>query len=370
MRTALLAITSMALLAACAEQPEPAAEVAADIEAGRARSNAECAGCHGPDGTGMAPGIPHLAGQPQAYLLDSLRAYRDGTRTHAALRDLASHMTDQDLVNLAGFYASLPPATVEGAAHAAQTSYEQGEALAQTCTECHGENGNSTTPGVPSLAGQQPLYFIAATQAYLHGIREMSGMEETLRGMSKTEIEKLALYYASQVPLPRDDAPAGDPVAGEPLSASCGGCHGANGVSHDAATPSLAGQDPDYLYNATRAYRGHVRQHDVMFGDKTDEDIRNIAAFYASQVSRAAEDKPMSAETLTDSCDRCHAPGLVNPSMTVPNLNGQDRDYLIMALRAYRDGRRTSSVMHKMSLPYSETMIEAVADYYAHRAPE
>jgi cytochrome c553 len=56
--------------------------------------------------------------------------------------------------------------------------------------------------------------------------------------------------------------------------------------------------------------------------------------------------------------------------MATPNLNGQNRDYLIMALRAYRDDKRESSVMHKMSLPYSDTMIEAVATHYANRAPE
>ena len=107
-----------------------------------------------------------------------------------------------------------------------------------------------------------------------------------------------------------------------------------------------------------------------MFGDKSDEDIQNIAAFYATQVSQAAEDEPMSAQKVTRSCDRCHAPGIENPAMVVPNLNGQDRDYLIMALRAYRDDKRHSSMMHKMSLPYSDTMIEGVASFYAHRIPE
>jgi len=369
MKNLLLSITGLLILTACVQEQAPLAPTA-DIEAGKAIANADCSGCHGPDGTGAAPGIPHLAAQPQAYLLGSLQAYKSGTRTHAALKDLASHMNEADLLNVAGFYASLPPASSNGLHRSAMTSYEEGEAIAAVCIVCHGENGNSTTPGVPSIAGQQPLYFIAATQAYLHGIREISTMEETLRGLSKTDIEKLALYYASQTPLPREKPPFGDPIAGEPLSASCGGCHGANGISHDAATPSLAGQDPQYLLNATAAYRGHVRQHDVMFGDKSDEDIQNIAAFYATQVSRAAEDEPMSAEKVTRSCDRCHAPGIENQAMVVPNLNGQDRDYLIMALRAYRDDKRQSSMMHKMSLPYSDTMIEGVASFYANRNPE
>ncbi len=369
MNKVLLGIVAIAALTACVQEQAPIPEPVADVDAGMAIANSECAGCHSQDGTGAAPGIPHLAAQTRDYLLGSLEAYKAGTRMHAALRDLTSNMSDTDLLNVAGFYASLPPASAKGLHQSALTSYEQGEAIAVVCVDCHGENGNSTTPGVPSIAGQQPLYFIAATQAYLHGIREIASMEETLRGLSKIDIEKLALYYASQIPLPREDAHFGDPIAGEPLSASCGGCHGANGVSHDAATPSLAGQDPVYLVNATQAYRGHVRQHDVMFGDKSDEDIRNIAAFYATQVSRAAEDEPMSAQKLTKSCEHCHAPGIENPAMAVPNLNGQDRDYLIMALRAYRDDKRQSSMMHKMSLPYSDTMIEEVASFYANRQP-
>jgi cytochrome c553 len=370
MKNILVGFAGIIILAACMQEQAQVAEPKADLAAGKAVAESDCVGCHGSDGRGAAPGIPHLAAQPEGYLLGSLQAYKAGTRTHAALRDLTSHMTDDDLLNIAGYYASLPPVVVDDPGNGSMTSYEEGEAIAATCVECHGEGGNSVMPGVPSLAGQQPLYFIAATQAYLHGIRKMSGMEETLRGLSKTDIEKLALYYASQSPAAREAPEFGDPAAGEPLSAQCGGCHGANGVSHDAATPSLAGQDFQYLVKATQAYRGHVRQHDVMFGDKTDEDIENIAAYYSVQQSRAAEDEPMSAQKLTRSCDRCHGPGVENPSMAIPNLNGQDRDYLIMALRAYRDDKRASSMMHKMSLPYSDTMIEGVATFYSNRAPE
>jgi cytochrome c553 len=51
--------------------------------------------------------------------------------------------------------------------------------------------------------------------------------------------------------------------------------------------------------------------------------------------------------------------------MAIPKISGQDRDYLVMALRAYRDDRRESSMMHKMSLPYSDSVIDSVAAFYA-----
>lgn len=363
-----LGLVAMMALAGCVQEQEPV-EAAADINAGKALAEAHCAACHGVDGRGTAPGIPHLAAQAEEYLSEALHNYREGSRMHAALRDLTSHMDDAELRNVAGFYASLPP--VERPAGEPESStlspYERGEALAAACVECHGEKGVSTTPGVPSLAGQQPLYFIAATQAYLHGIRDMGTMESSLRALTGQDIEKMALYFASQEPVQREAPEVGDPVAGEPLSAQCGGCHGAEGHSRDAATPSLAGQDAVYLANAAKAYRGHVRHHDVMFADRSDREIEDIAAFYSVQTPTAAELEPTTAEKLVANCDRCHGPGVDNPALVIPNINGQDEAYLLIALRAYRDDRRHSSMMHKMSLPYSNTMIEAVASVYSRR---
>jgi cytochrome c553 len=68
---------------------------------------------------------------------------------------------------------------------------------------------------------------------------------------------------------------------------------------------------------------------------------------------------------LVEKCDRCHGAGVEQPTLIVPKISGQERAYLINALRAYRDGKRGSSMMHNMSLPYSETLIESVASFYA-----
>jgi cytochrome c553 len=282
---------------------------------------------------------------------------------------MTAHMSDAEIRNVAAYYASLAPladTSADGAA-AVVSPYEQGAALAADCAGCHGADGNSQIPGTPSLAGQQPLYFAAAVRAYLSGLREVSTMEHTLRGLSSLDVENLALYYASQTPAGREAPAVGDPAAGEPLSAQCGGCHGAHGVSHDAATPTLAGQDAEYLVAATTAYRDHTRHHDVMLAERSDQDIENIAAFYAVQESRAAEEGRTGAEELIERCDRCHGSDIENAAMAVPKIAAQDRDYLARALRAYRDDRRESSMMHRMTLPYSDTLIETVAAEYASR---
>jgi len=369
MRYLLLTALVPVLLTGCTDRPAAPTQPAADLIAGRSLAEANCGGCHDLRGRGAAPGIPHLAAQAEEYLLDSLQAYREGRRFHAALQDMTAHMSDAEIRNVAGYYASLAPLedTTGGDPTGMLSPYEQGAALAGPCGACHGADGNSQIPGTPSLAGQQPLYFAAAVRAYLSGLRDVPTMEHTLRGLSKLDVENLALYYASQTPARREAPAVGDPEAGEPLSAQCGGCHGAHGVSHDAATPTLAGQDAEYLATATSAYRDHTRHHDVMLAERSDQDIENIAAFYAVQESRAAEDGRTGARELIDRCDRCHGGDIDNAAMAVPKIGGQDQDYLARALRAYRDDRRESSMMHKMTLPYSDTLIETVASEYASR---
>jgi cytochrome c553 len=363
--------TILAALVGCTDRPEPPSAPAADLVAGKSLAEANCAGCHDLSGRGAAPGIPHLAAQVNDYLLDSLRAYREGRRFHAALQDMTAHMSAEEIRNVAAYYSSLPPledALRTTAQESMASPYQQGEAAAVSCGTCHGADGNSQISGTPSLAGQQPLYFAAAVRAYLSGLRDIPEMEHSLRGLSKIDVENMALYYASQTPAKRAPPAVGDPRAGEPLSAQCGGCHGAHGVSHDAATPSLAGQDAQYLVNATRAYRDQTRHHDVMLADSSDQAIEDIAAFYAVQESKAAEDGRASAQELIDKCDRCHGSDIDNVDTVMPKIGGQDREYLARALRAYRDDRRESSMMHKMTLPYSDTMIEAISSEYASRS--
>ena len=341
---------------------------AADINAGKTIADRDCKGCHGLNGGGAAPAIPHLAAQRESYLLASLNAYKEGKRTHAALKDMAGHMSEADLRNLAAYYASLPPVANASAKDARLVfPYDRGKTVAAACTKCHSEDGNSKIPGIPSLAGQQPLYFVAAIQEYLHAERKTAPMHAMLGRMSKLDRESVALYFASQTPAQRAAPAVGDAAAGEPLSAVCGGCHGPHGVSTDATTPNLAGQDGRYLVDAIKAYRTTRKRESMRLyvTGLSDKEIGNIAAFYAVQKSRPAEKGQTFIQDLAEKCNRCHGAGADTSAMAVPKISGQDRDYLVMALRAYRDDRRESSMMHKMSLPYSDTVIESIASLYA-----
>lgn len=364
-------------LTGCSGKQEPARQAAADtqaapdIAAGKAIAEHQCKGCHGMDGKGVAPAIPTLAAQRMGYLVQSLKEYEEGKRTHAALKDMATHMSDADMRNVAAYYASLPAIVNTSVTREDLLSpYERGKAYARECAGCHGEDGNSKTPGTPTLAGQQPHYLVTAIQEYHRGDRE-GPMNSILRSASRLELESLALYFASQTPAVRAAPSFGNPAAGEPLSAMCGGCHGSHGVSTDAATPSLAGQDGEYLLHAIHGYkttrRNAIMQRQVT--GLTDKDIENIAAFYVVQKSKPAEQGKDLVQNLAAKCDRCHENPRENPALEVPVLNSQDREYLVMALRAYRDGRRASSAMHLMSLPISDVVIDSLASVYASRKP-
>jgi cytochrome c553 len=364
-----LGLTTVALTGCGEKAPQQAAPDKPDVAAGKAIAETTCVGCHGLDGKGATGDIPNLAAQAEKYLVDSLHAYKEGKREHAALKDMTTPMSDADMRNVAAYYAGQPPLPVS-AEQQMISPYEKGESASGACATCHGKDGNSTQPGTPSLAGQQPTYFVNAVQAYRDGKRQMIEGKKVamLSAMNQVDVEAMALYYASQTPAQRTAPKAGDPKKGEPLSAECGSCHGAAGVSSKADIPSLAGQDALYLTNAIKAYRGTARQQEDMhrfLGKVSDADIASIAAYYSVQASKAAEGERLSIQDLAAKCDRCHGPGVENAAIVYPKIHGQNKGYLVKSLRYYRDNSRDSSMMHNMSSPYSEAVIDAIAAWYA-----
>ncbi len=360
------------LLIGCTDGTESSAKqlarqlTAADVSAGLVIAERYCQTCHGLDGKGVAAGIPHLAAQRAPYMLESVKDYAEGRRTHAVLRDLMGQLGDADVRNVVAYYASRKPVTNVLGSDIAQSHYEQGRKHAAACAKCHGEDGNSNIPGTPTLAGQQPQYLAAAIQEYHQGNRTQGTMRSMLRGSDRLELENLALYFAAQTPVRRSAQARGGSAAGALLSVRCGGCHGARGVSNDTATPSLAGQDFAYLVKTIRSYRTSRRNWGMQrfVAGLDDRNIDDIAAFYVAQTPKAAERVPSSTQEMAEQCNRCHDRN-EDAAVVTPRLRGQDKDYLAMALRAYRDGRRESSTMHNMSFPYSNAIIDTLANWYA-----
>ena len=70
---------------------------------------AVCAACHGPKGISINPLWPSLAGQQEAYLAKQIKEFRDGVRVEATMQPFVANLTDQEVADLAAYYASLSP---------------------------------------------------------------------------------------------------------------------------------------------------------------------------------------------------------------------------------------------------------------------
>jgi len=91
-------------LAAWAQAPAPVGNPAAG-----AQKNQMCAGCHGIDGWRTAfpevYSVPRIGGQHEAYLVKALQQYKSGDRSHPSMRAIAAALSDQDMADLAAYYA-------------------------------------------------------------------------------------------------------------------------------------------------------------------------------------------------------------------------------------------------------------------------
>ncbi|MDN5510233.1 MAG: cytochrome c4, partial [Pseudomonas sp.] len=137
--------------------------VKGDATAGQAKA-AVCGACHGPDGNSPAPNFPKLAGQGERYLSKQMHDIKDGKRTVLEMTGLLTNLNDQDLADLAAYFASQ-----KGSVGAADPKLvARGEQLFRggnlekglpACTGCHSPNGaGNAAAGFPHLSGQHATY--------------------------------------------------------------------------------------------------------------------------------------------------------------------------------------------------------------------
>jgi len=101
MKRTLLTVVLVASLAAVGT-----AQAAGDIQAGKTKV-ALCVGCHGANGQGVPPTNPALAGKTEDQLVQAMKDYKSGKRDNAVMKTFAAQLSDQDIANLAAYYASL-----------------------------------------------------------------------------------------------------------------------------------------------------------------------------------------------------------------------------------------------------------------------
>lgn len=347
---------------------------AGDVAEGRRVAESACVRCHGASGISTTRGVPHIASQRAGYLHAQLRAYQKGARPQSPMAGAVKFLRDDALVNVAAYYASLePPKPAAGIkAPADADPLQAGKAAAAACGSCHGEAGVTGIAGMPSLAGFDPKSFAAAMLAYKGGERKNDMMKPLAAAMSDAAIANVALYYALLKPERAKTPAVGDAAAGKRAAAACGGCHGETGVSTIPGTPSLAGQDAQYLAAATQAYRDGSRRDETMKAPAAALDeraLRDVAAYYAAQAPQPpAVRRPLSLAEWTERCDRCHGVGGNSIEPLIPALAAQRADWLEAALEAYRKGERKSSAMAAMSSLLGEADVKTLAAHYARQS--
>lgn len=197
---------------------------------------------------------------------------------------------------------------------------------------------------------------------------------------------------ASALPAP----PRGNPLLGREKidSERCQECHGIDGQGAGHANgpegkfAKLAGQDAAYIVKQMQDFRSGARKHDqmaIMARSVSDEDVRDIAAYFASLPAMAGEPDPRAAASSdlgqrlyaqgdaargVLACASCHSPPSKDAKVATgaPRLAGQEWRYLDKQLRDWRSGERRNSpdgVMNKALAPLTDADIEALAQHLA-----
>ncbi|MDW6002563.1 c-type cytochrome [Vibrio mangrovi] len=190
------------------------------------------------------------------------------------------------------------------------------------------------------------------------------------------------------------------PEAGPEKVATCSACHGLAGVSSVPLSPSLAGQNQNYLLRQLLAFRaglsgnGEQGRYDPVMGAMTmaldEQDMRDIAAYYAglpedgSQSGVQSDSMPPESEQEDGArlyhfgdrqrnimaCSACHGPsGKGIASSGFPDVSGQREDYLKLQLHKFRDGSRhndLNGMMQDIARSLADKEIESLADYMTH----
>jgi cytochrome c553 len=168
---------------------------------------------------------------------------------------------------------------------------------------------------------------------------------------------------------------------GATLALACTMCHGAQGTS-PAGTPHLAGQQASSIYKQLRDFKSGHRPSVIMqpmVVNLSDQDMRDLAAYYASQKRETpAPDRisPATPRLVRDgdpmrnvgACASCHSPNVQRPA--TPTLDGMNQDYLRAQLQAFHAGTRANDINRQMrnaAHQLTAQEIDELVRYYASR---
>lgn len=174
-----------------------------DPIAGKAKAST-CAACHGSTGISLAPNYPHLSGQGERYLAKQIMDIKDGVRVVPEMTPFVSNLSQQDINDIAAFYASQSApsgVTEEKYLSLGEEIYRAGNGKKNIpgCAACHSPMGQGNAlAGYPSLRGQQAAYTAKQLRDFREGERTNDGDAQMMRTiaekLSNQEVEAVSHY--------------------------------------------------------------------------------------------------------------------------------------------------------------------------------
>jgi cytochrome c553 len=159
----------------------------------------------------------------------------------------------------------------------------------QACVACHGPNGQSSNPTLPSLAGQTSRYIYDQLRDFASGRRQSAAMTPIAKTLSTQDMQALGDYFTAQRPMSSSDATDPAKVAhGASIAANalCTMCHEA-GLSGQNEIPRVAGQQYAYIVKALEGFRSGHRTNDAgtmqaVVQGMSDADVEALAQYVAN----------------------------------------------------------------------------------------
>lgn len=156
-----------------------------------------CAGCHGTNGASVGLSMPTLAGQPAAYIEDSMKKFKSGERPSSIMGRLAKAYSDDDFKAMAEFFGDKKFIRHKQAVDAAK-AVKGKQVHEQSCKKCHQEGGRESEDG-GVIAGQWKEYLQITMNEFQSKTRPMpKKMAEKFEGLSQDDLDALIHFYASQ----------------------------------------------------------------------------------------------------------------------------------------------------------------------------
>lgn len=202
--------------------------------------------------------------------------------------------------------------------------------------------------------------------------------------MKRFTLLALALAAGAVTAAPKADVAKGKEIA----TNICAACHAADGNSGIAMYPKIAAQHSGYIFQQTTAIKDGKRVHGSAAAMKpmvmglSEQDIRNVAAYYSKQQAKPGEANPKEnpelgakiyrggiADKKVPACMSCHGPsGAGMPGggtdiVAYPRIGGQHKAYIVAQMQAYQSGQRTHAMMTDIAKRLSAEELDAVGNF-------